>query len=443
MSESVYDLLTNLHTYRPRENTDPLENFVTEAFAWLLRSDSEHGILRDFIDFLVLHDKKQREKSHKKPLLEELENNDEIWNGEIKIDTQVTFDNGKRRPDMVIYLKGIALVFEHKIWASLHQDQLGSYKGQIKNKENRVINDKIVLITGKDQPNQNPDAKLYWREIYEFLECLEKEPRKQPIEPVTKWGVKSFMKLLNDVGLGPQAPVNAKDIADYRTSFKRIGRVEERLLSLVSVVRGEKEHLFPFLRPEKTESQKFSLDTNSRKRWGRIGLNFISSYAEDSKLWLPAIFFGFLVDPYDHGADDLLKDETNEEEIKLMVTISFEKALHGSYDKEKMPHFNSFVNKLKEVLENDENLQVKWTLHDRYNDHEHYNDNRWHPVIIISSMKEFFVKLVSHKEQVNGFYQEIEKLQNIMLEDCGTSFRAFLDETHKKYDEITRSSSTA
>ena len=34
-------LLVNLRKYRPRENTDPLENFITEAFAWLLRSNRE------------------------------------------------------------------------------------------------------------------------------------------------------------------------------------------------------------------------------------------------------------------------------------------------------------------------------------------------------------------------------------------------------------------
>jgi hypothetical protein len=41
--KSKTNLLTALRKYRPRDNHDPLENFVTEAFAWLLINQPAFG----------------------------------------------------------------------------------------------------------------------------------------------------------------------------------------------------------------------------------------------------------------------------------------------------------------------------------------------------------------------------------------------------------------
>ncbi len=35
------NLLVNLRKYRPRDKSDPLKNFLTEAFAHLLKNSSE------------------------------------------------------------------------------------------------------------------------------------------------------------------------------------------------------------------------------------------------------------------------------------------------------------------------------------------------------------------------------------------------------------------
>ena len=40
-------LLESLRKYRPREGKDPLENFITEAFAWILNNYS------DFAEFFI------------------------------------------------------------------------------------------------------------------------------------------------------------------------------------------------------------------------------------------------------------------------------------------------------------------------------------------------------------------------------------------------------
>ena len=46
LMKSQYDdlsqsLLVRLSTYRPREKRNPLEDFITEAFAWILNNDQK------------------------------------------------------------------------------------------------------------------------------------------------------------------------------------------------------------------------------------------------------------------------------------------------------------------------------------------------------------------------------------------------------------------
>lgn len=52
-------LLTSLRKYHPRENTNPVENFITEAFAWLLRKDDElsHSLINHIAQKLSDTDK--------------------------------------------------------------------------------------------------------------------------------------------------------------------------------------------------------------------------------------------------------------------------------------------------------------------------------------------------------------------------------------------------
>ena len=53
-------LLTSLRKYRPRENSNPVENFITEAFAWLLRKDPDLGryLVNQFAERLINSSKK-------------------------------------------------------------------------------------------------------------------------------------------------------------------------------------------------------------------------------------------------------------------------------------------------------------------------------------------------------------------------------------------------
>ena len=86
------NLLVNLRKYRPRDKSDPLENFLTEAFAHLLKSSDE-------VMSAVLAKLNEKSKLPK------------AFNpSRYEVSTQENF-NGKF-PDMLVKWDDVAIVFE-------------------------------------------------------------------------------------------------------------------------------------------------------------------------------------------------------------------------------------------------------------------------------------------------------------------------------------------
>ena len=146
-----YNLLTSLRKYRPRENQDPLENFVTEAFAWLLKNNKK------FSGFFL------RKILMRLPTYSGL-------NLQVGLDckwaTQMNF--GGIFPDMVAELNdGTLLVFEHKVWAQLHPGQLDGYKQF--SSTNYSASYLILITASESQHIQEPDLALCWKDIHLWI----------------------------------------------------------------------------------------------------------------------------------------------------------------------------------------------------------------------------------------------------------------------------------
>ena len=120
------DLLTSLRKYKVTDKQDPIENFITEAFAWLLKNYD------DFSFFFI------------KEILEKL-NSDLVVSEKPNWSTQKNF-NGFF-PDMVCEFNNNSLVFEHKAWTSLHENQLNNYKKH----SNRVYNTSYIILITADK----------------------------------------------------------------------------------------------------------------------------------------------------------------------------------------------------------------------------------------------------------------------------------------------------
>jgi hypothetical protein len=90
-------LSSALRKYPKSQELDPIENFITEGFAWLLRN--KEPLARDFVIYL---NSKLPEPLTLSPTLPE-------WK------TQHTFPGGQI--DMVADFGKFAFIFEHKIWS--------------------------------------------------------------------------------------------------------------------------------------------------------------------------------------------------------------------------------------------------------------------------------------------------------------------------------------
>ena len=141
------DLLISLRKYRVTEKRDPIENFITEAFAWLLKNypDFSNSFIKDLGNRL---------------------NADIVLSENVKWDTQKNF--GGVFPDMICEYDGNAIVFEHKAWSYLHKNQLQNYRTFAKNKFSTSY---IILITAHEkQHEQNPDLALCWYDVHRFID---------------------------------------------------------------------------------------------------------------------------------------------------------------------------------------------------------------------------------------------------------------------------------
>jgi PD-(D/E)XK nuclease superfamily len=182
-------LFSALRKYPKSQELDPIENFITEGFAWLLRN--KEVLAHDFVDYLSL----------KLPELTPLNHIVPQWT------TQHTFPGGQI--DMVADFGKFALIFEHKIWSYLHPEQLNNYRKYADKKPNWSQGFRLILITGSaKQHEQQPDLALTWSNIYNFLKHWVDTKSEDSL-------VRDFINMLAEENLGPAAPVSYESIVSY------------------------------------------------------------------------------------------------------------------------------------------------------------------------------------------------------------------------------------
>ena len=187
-------LFEALRRYSPREGNDPLENFITEGFAWLLK---KYPKFSEF--FLRYLEEKLREKERQL----NVNKYDCEWS------TQDNFDG--KYPDMVCRFRDVnkdkAIVFEHKVGTDLRENQLKDYRDSAQKK---FDDSRIVLITKtKQQHEQAPDLSLCWSDIYKLISAWEQKADGDIFL------LKDFQKLLKGEDLGPPTPISQEAIRSY------------------------------------------------------------------------------------------------------------------------------------------------------------------------------------------------------------------------------------
>lgn len=185
----VNDLLVSLRKYIPRIGKDPIENFFTEVFSWIIGNNES---LAKIIIWKMLG-KEVEIKT------------------EIKCSTQVNFDGFY--PDMLIEFNDMVIISEHKVWASLQDNQIEKYRDYA---EKNNLKFKIVLITATSAQHisESSDINLCWSDFYEIINDWAEKTKESENYIV----ISSFLKLLKDEGVGPTLPVQFSSIQYYNTA---------------------------------------------------------------------------------------------------------------------------------------------------------------------------------------------------------------------------------
>ena len=375
-------LFEALRRYSPRENRDPLENFITEGFAWILNKYSDFG------EFFLQYLEKKLDWS--------------IGNYKCEWLTQENFDG--KFPDMVCHFNGEnkAIIFEHKTWSHLHKNQLATYKEYAKENFDDY---RIVLITATPQQHeQDPDLALCWSDI---CNLIKKSDNSELL-------IKDFQQLLKSVGLGPPAPIShsltqyyyeaidlKKNINNLITDFKKnINNLTERVKGREDQDKEWKKMI------KKDYDLSIPIQRGKDDYYGRIGIELLAW--EDKSGHGPGnIFVGVLLDGEDHRTEP--SDRVKGPDFCLIIG-SFSYSLLDLYNTKE-----EYKKLVKELSKKVAQLNDGWKFYNHLDDHN--DPNKHHPIHIRKPMLDVFFGTKSCEDQEQRFYEVASKLIKLVAKE--------------------------
>ncbi|BAB74491.1 PD-(D/E)XK nuclease family protein [Anabaena sp. FACHB-709] len=371
-------LFSALRKYPKSQELDPIENFITEGFAWLLRN--KELLAREFVDYL---NQKLPEPLPLTHILPE-------WK------TQYTFPGGQI--DMVADFGKFALIFEHKVWSYLHPGQLDKYREYAEANLKWSQGYKLILITGLTrQHEQQPDLALNWSDVYRFLKHWLETKSEDSL-------VHDFIDMLAEENLGPAAPVSYESIISYLPAQSLIPNLKNITLRAAEAdwrwvaekIGFNKDAPIPFM--------------EVKYQWGRLGLDILDG-------WFPGIFIGTLLDGSDHRVQP--SKPYLSPDFCLIITFDIHKwkSFEGHF-----LHSDEYT-KLRSRLKSNFG---KWDFHDHI--FEVAKPNRWHPLHLRKPLAEVFRGTITFEEQVETFISQGREVIELLL--AGGELEALTNRLH-------------
>jgi hypothetical protein len=279
MKPSLPNLFESLFEFHPR----PKENFLTESFAYLLRTDE--GVRNCWLS-LLLGRKIERAAC-------------EVFTRQTERDVE---DDTPVYPDLVLVGQlsngeRFAVYCEHKWDSPCNQGQLKRYH-------------KVVLRTGSHAHlvfvgatlTQRSDAErcffdkcfkcFLWEDVFNALDGV---PNKSPI-------LKEFLDFMKSHGLSPALPLTVETMRAFL-------QASGFLKSLLNFANKLNTNYSWDVIPNRFHASNYVHDA-----WGRVGIRF------ETEEWKPALTAGFLYDETDHK----VKLVNREKGIDLLLRIEAE-----------------------------------------------------------------------------------------------------------------------
>lgn len=295
MKTSLPNLFEALFDFHPREDHTPRENFLTESFAYLLRTD---GTVRACWLSILLDRKVERAEC-------------EIITRQTEIDS----DAGTSiYPDLLLegHVDGeqVAVYCEHKWNSPCNHGQLKKYRkvAEAKGKHGRLVFvcANIAQRSLADKCfTDNYCKSLLWEDVFTALNGLANKSTM----------LKEFLDFMKTHGLSPGKPLTVETMR----AFLQASDFLKSLLSMANKLSAN----YPWtVIPERFLATSYVHDA-----YGRVGIRF------ETEEWKPALSVGFLYDETDHkvklvnpekGIDLLLRIEAepkNTKDIKSALAV--------------------------------------------------------------------------------------------------------------------------
>lgn len=359
-------LLVRLSSYRPRRGRESIEDFITEAFAWLLETNPAFAT-----SFLNL-------------VCQELERNDQsiapmtgegtAWN------TQESSQDC--RFDMVARDTDTLLVFEHKAYAAATNSQIKRYIEQTtriaEGRETRVV----MITANRTQWRENAaNACLCWKDVYHLIDHF---VGAEGVGSTANEPLKDVQQLLAYHGLGPDEPVSQQAVQVYpvarhldrqlRDLFQHLGRLDWSFLNGIEPGRDE-------------------------SRFGRVGLGFREA---KTKAWAPGLLVVSVLD-----GNDLRIDEQLDTGLKVHVVLSFEPCLHATY--RAMTAYLKLMDLLRDYADT-----TDWEF-DNQRDRSK-KPNKYHPLLMSFPLLDLLRSQATIAEQAESVYAVVRPLLETLVD---------------------------
>lgn len=373
-------LFSALRKYPKSQELDPIENFLTEGFAWLLRN--KEMLAREFVDYLSLKLPEPLPLTHKLP----------EWK------TQYTFPGGQI--DMLADWGQFALIFEHKVWSNLSPEQLDRYRNYAKTNLKWSQGYKLILITGLTrQHEQNPDLALTWSDIYKFLKHWLETKSDDSL-------VRDFIDMLAEENLGPVAPVSYESIVSYFPAKSLQSNLKNITLRAAEVDWRWVLERIGFNK----DAPIHSMPAKYQHQFGRLGLEILD-------VSFPSIFVGTLLD----GSDFKVQPSNLHLGPDFCLILGFDIRKWKSFESEFF-HSDEYT-KLRSRLKESSRA---WDFHDHRFDVA--RSNPWHPLHLRKPLAEVLRGTITFEEQVDRFILHGREVIKLLL--AGGELEALTNRLH-------------
>lgn len=352
------------------------EDFITEVFCWILQ---QKGVGIAFLKFLEGREWCCRAIANK--IISEIQREEPSW----KTQDSRRISSGSVRLDMICESGKQALIFEHKTWARLHDNQLENYRQVGKEYDKSAI----ILITARPyqkQKEQNPDLHFLWRDVHKWLNDRLCGKATGTDDTNLEFVCRNFLTLLEKRGLGPMLPIEHR----HFEAFGYMHDAEEGRQRIKELLEAVKDR-WPQIAPEAMKT-----DLRIKDRWGRIGCDVLEG-------WRPGMFIGVLHDGRDHKVE-LLDEKTGPD---ACVILDMDCKQYPEYQNN--CHYKELVNCLMKEWPPG---SATWQAYHHLNAQ---NPNRWHPLHIRRKLADILLDGKSGEEQVDAFFETVKEVVEFIV----------------------------